>query len=381
MSRFRCILLTVLLCSACVLPCYAESMKAIDVEAAVEPNICAESALLYSLDTDKIIYGKNTSERYDPYSVTKMVTAYLILQKLPMDKVVTISEEAADDPAGGSNIDLVEGEQLTVEQLLYGTLIGSGNDAAYALAETCSGDVAGFVSLMNETVQEWGCTNTHFTNPYGWVDDEHYTTADDLLIIAKKCFDDENFVRIAGSRHYMIPSTEYHSPQVLYNHTPRIRSATSGIIAAKTGFWDKDNCSIAMMYCRNEYNGIIILLGDTAKGRKTDIDKLQEYGQTATPGFVTGEKGDVVGKIRVWRSGRLRRADAVLAETTYAYPENGEADSVEIEVLVGIKGGETIKITAPVEKGTVVGEYNVYLDGIRIASKDIIIDEDIGAKR
>ena len=130
-----------------------------------KPDITAGGAVTYCQNTGEVIYSKNMHTKYAPYSTTKMMTALLAVQNLPLDQEVTISERAVQE--GEATMNLQAGEVVTVKDLIYGTLILSGNDAAWALAEAVSGDIETFVDLMNKTADNIGCEDTHFSNPIG----------------------------------------------------------------------------------------------------------------------------------------------------------------------------------------------------------------------
>ena len=275
----------------------AEEEKTDKDDSAARPEIIAGSAVVYCENTGEIIYSKNEDSRMKPYSITKLLTALLAVQNLPMDQMVTVSAAAAGQ--GGSSMELKEGEQISVKDLLYGTLVVSGNDAAYALAEAVSGSAADFVKLMNKTAANIGCEDTHFSNPSGLSNDikKHYTTADDFLKIAKLAFSDETVRTIAGTKKYTVKATNKSEERKLEEHTELISKASSGIVAAKTGFWDEANCSISALYDKDGLRLIIILMGDTMDERTDDVLALTKYAERTktgklreTSGYITGQR-------------------------------------------------------------------------------------------
>ena len=159
------------------------------------PSISADAAVIYSLDLDRVVYGDNEDKVLDPYSITKVLTCYLALENLDPEKVVTVSADATQEYVNGTSILLKEGEKIRVIDLIYGAMMESGNDAAYALGEAVAGSEKKFAALMNETVESWGCTNTHFVNANGWKNKDHYTTARELAIIARNCFAREDLLK------------------------------------------------------------------------------------------------------------------------------------------------------------------------------------------
>ena len=153
------------------------------------PENGTESAVLMEADTGALLYSKNIDEPLYPASTTKIMTALLVVENCQMDEIVTFSDEAIDNTEwGSSRIGIKKGEQLTVEQCLYGLLLGSANEVAYGLAEHVGGDLETFVGMMNDKAAALGCTNTHFANASGLPDPDHYVSALDLATIARAFF-------------------------------------------------------------------------------------------------------------------------------------------------------------------------------------------------
>ena len=362
-------LLVLIILILIVSECFASEMTPCGNPKTSGPAITAESAILYSIDLDKNIYEKKINDRHDPYSVTKLMTAYLAAQKLDMDSKTTISKAAADDNPNGTTMNLIEGEVVTVENLMYGVLLLSGNDAAHALAEATSGSVDKFVKLMNATAKEWGCKDTHFANPSGWKDSNHYTTAHDLLIIAQKTLADETVRRIAFSRSYKMPATNKSEPRKMKSHVTLSKQTDSGVLGGKTGFWEEDDASVVVEYNKNQLSAILVLLKDSSKARTKDAQALFKYAHKATPGFVVNRKGAQVGHAWI-RCAAKTRAATTLEKTVHAYPKKQNASAVrtKIEYRSGLK--------APLKKGTRVGTYTVYVDGKQVASEKLLLAED-----
>ena len=151
----------------------------------VPPEIAAETAVLMDADTGMILYGKEMHRRMYPASTTKLLTCLIAAERLDLSDTITFSEEAVHSvPADGSKIGMDTGETITVEQALYGIMVGSANEVANAVAEKVSGSMEAFADLMNERAAELGCTDSHFVNAHGYHDDNHYTSAHDLAKIA-----------------------------------------------------------------------------------------------------------------------------------------------------------------------------------------------------
>lgn len=170
----------------------------------------AEGAGVFNLDTLETVYAKNIHEKLYPASTTKNLTAYLIIKYGNLEDVVTVKEEQLQLEAGSSVCGLKAGDQLTVEQLLYGLMICSGNDAANVLAEYLSGSEEAFAELMNQEARALGATNSHFANPHGLHREDHYTTVYDMYLIFREALKYDKFREIAGSSSY---ATQYTNGQ------------------------------------------------------------------------------------------------------------------------------------------------------------------------
>lgn len=169
----------------------------------------AEAAGVFNLTTREVTYSQNLFEKLYPASTTKVMTAYLAITRCKPDEVVTVSKDAVTQSADSSVCNLREGDQITVEDLLYGLMLQSGNDAAYALAEHISGSIEEFSKLMNETAQSFGATHTHYVNPHGLPDDDHYTTVYDMYLIFQQALTLKEFRDIISQA----------SKEVTYKHS------------------------------------------------------------------------------------------------------------------------------------------------------------------
>lgn len=335
----------------------------------VPPEITAKSATLYSLELDDFVFNKNENKKLDPYSITKVLTCYLALENLDLDTVITASEKSAEVYENGTTIYLKAGEKMTIRDLIYGALLESGNDAAYALGEAVSGNAADFADLMNKTVAEWGCEDTHFVNANGWKHDDHYTTAHDMGIIAKNCFANETLAEMSVTKTYTIPATNLSGERELENYTLHTVPKAKGVTCGKTGSWDEDDCSIVIGFTKDNLNEIIVLLGDTKKGRKADVLSLIDFSDKVTPGFLVSEEGDIVDVVKV-KHGEFTKVGLTVDGKTLAYPASKDADDIIVEIKAD-------NLEAPLTKGDKAGTYTVYCDDKVVGEHNLIITEDI----
>ena len=187
-----------------------------------DPDIQAKAALLVDANTGAIVYAKNEHPELYPASLTKIMTALLVVEaidkgQLSLDQEVTAPSTIESLDTDGSTANIKPGEIMTVEQLLYCMLVVSANEACVILAEAVSGSVDAFVDQMNEKAQALGCENTHFVNPTGLHDSQHYTSAWDLYLITKEALTHKDFVRISDTGDITLPATNLHEARALHS--------------------------------------------------------------------------------------------------------------------------------------------------------------------
>lgn len=331
------------------------------------PDINAEGVVVYCQNTGEIIYGKNQDKKIAPYSITKLMTAFLAAQNLPLEKEVTVSAEAAGQTE--ASMELKEGEVLTVKDLIYGALLPSGNDAAYALGEAVSGNMDDFVDLMNKTADNLGCKNTNFVNPNGMDSKNHYTTAYDMMLITKTALSNEIVAKASGAGSYTVGKTNKSDARKLKSHLGF--DSDSGVYGGKTGYWDDYNCSIALGYKKDGLHLYIVLLGASAEERSKDVKKLIQYATEKVEGLKVVGKDENEGKVRI-KHGAKTRLKAYTAETGYAYlPKEASKELISTEVVM------RSDVEAPVKKGDVVGSFQIYVADDLVNEVDLIIKEDV----
>ncbi len=334
------------------------------------PEISATSAIMYSLDLDKPVYEKNADEKLSPYSITKILTCYLALENLDPDQKVTVSEKAVAYLEDGTTMNLQAGEVISVRDLIYGAMLPSGNDAAYALAEAVAGSSKAFAKMMNDKAAEWGCTGTHFVNPNGWKNSDHYTTARDFCIITMKCFENEELKKISMTEDYVVPATNKSEARVLDNHTTKATKSAGDIVTCgKTGGWSKKDSSLALEFDDGEREGVIVLIKDPVKGRKKDAKTLTDFAPVVTPGFTVSTENDAVCQTKV-RHGAATRVALAPASASVAYPASGDKKDIKIKKEIN-------RLEAPVSKGDVAGKYYVYANDELVAERDLVATEDV----
>ena len=196
-------------------------------------GVSARGAVLIEASSGEVVFGQNRNARLPMASTTKIMTALVALENLPIETVVTVTAEAVG--VEGSSIYLTEGERLTLEQLLFALLLESANDAAVAIAVAVAGSVEAFAALMNEKAAELGLTNTHFVNPHGLDHEQHYTTAHELALITRAALENPVFRRICATERMTIPLRGEEGVRLLLNHN-KLLDSYEGCIGVKTGY-------------------------------------------------------------------------------------------------------------------------------------------------
>ena len=249
-------------------------------------HLSCTSAILIEANSGEVIFQKNADARIYPASTTKILTAYLGILLDDPDRQVTVSASAMDIPADSSTIPLSFGEQLRFEDVIYGTMLMSGNEGANVIAETVAGSIPNFVALMNTAAENFGCTSTNFVNPHGYHDDNHYSTARDMAVIARVAMQNETFRQIVNQSEYVMPDDNIYKARTLKtNNRFKRNTADNKDTYYPEGIGIKTGNTSAAGYCyvgAAERGGVTLIScvyhsrSDTS--RYTDTIKLMEYG-------------------------------------------------------------------------------------------------------
>ena len=205
-------------------------------------SIEAEGGIVIDADTGTVIYGKNIHQTYFPASITKILTALLVIENCDLDETVTFSQNAVYNvESGSSNMSMETGDQLSVRDCLYGLMLQSANEVANALAEHVAGSMEEFAVMMNEKAASLGCVDSNFANPSGLNNPDHYTSAYDMALISKAAFENPTFVEIDSTTYYEIPKTIRNTEgRTIYAHHSMLKKNDSryypGVIGGKTGY-------------------------------------------------------------------------------------------------------------------------------------------------
>ncbi len=314
-------------------------------------NTSAASAVLIEQSSGRVLYQQNADEERLIASVTKIMTALTALEHGDKNRSYTVT---AQDMAEGSSMYLRPGETLPLEELLYGLMLVSGNDAALAVAHCVSGELDVFVALMNETAEELGLTHTHFANPNGLDAEGHYSSARDLAVLAAHALENADFRRIVSTASITI------GERYLANHNKLLR-LYDGCIGVKTGFTKAAGRTLVSAAARDGMTLVCTTLNDGNDWN--DHMALLDYG------FANYRMETVVSAGRIAASVLVTKGSAVsvplVAAADLQYPL-AEGETLEVVARV------PVAVAAPVVPGQVLGEVCAYLDGEEVASVDLI---------
>ena len=348
----------------------------------------AEAAILIDMKSGKVLYSKNENDKMYPASITKIMTAILTLESgIDFSEVVTAPEEAIHPITNKhSHMGILIGENLTIENLVYGMMVYSANDAANVLAVRVGGSLDGFVQMMNDKAKELGATNTHFSNAHGFHDDNHYTTAADIATIARYAMQNEKFREIVKTDMYTIEATnKYDETRYLSstNHLiSRRRQAKyyyNKAIGIKTGFTDESGYCLASAAVDGDTELLSVVLKchnivEDESGLYSFIDSksLLEYGFDNFKYITIAPTGTVVADSSVYEA-----KDNIRVTLT---PKNDIGNILPIDIDMNDVKAESIineKIAAPIAKGDVLGSITYTYKGEQIGNAELVAVNDV----
>ncbi|ADL13182.1 D-alanyl-D-alanine carboxypeptidase family protein [Acetohalobium arabaticum] len=316
-----------------------------------KPDITARSAIVVDVKTGEVLYAKNHHERRPPASTTKIMTGILAIENGNLDTEVTVSDRAAY--TGGSSIWLTSGETLKLEELLYGLLLNSGNDAAVAIAEHIGGSVEGFAWMMNRKAREIGALNTTFQNPNGLPQNGHLTTAYDLALITRYALQNDTFAKIVRTVRKTISWEGHEYGRSLLN-TNRLLRKFDKVDGVKTGYTDAaGRCLVSAASADNRQVVSVVLKSGQMWH---DSIKLLNYGLDNFKQIELISKDETAHTIRI-NEAKKEEVDLIAAkEFGIVIPQD---EDVEIKKEVRVQND----LKLPIEKGEQVGKLTFYVAG------------------
>lgn len=346
-------------------------------------SLYSSAAILIDFKTGKTLFEKNSTQKHYPASTTKILTAIIALEKCNLTDTVSASYNAIMSiPSGYSNAAIKENEVLTVEQLLNVFLIHSANEAGYILAEHISGSISNFADLMNQKALELGCTNTHFTNPSGIHDENHYSTAQDMAIIARYCMNNETFRQIVSKTSYTLDTTNKTSEKRFFTTTnDLIRPSSSyyyeNCIGIKTGYTSQaKNCLISASKKDGlELISVVLGAGTTENGKSgknVDTINLFNYGFSNYKIEELLEKNSIVTSTTIKNATKETKELPIVCKDSIivTVPKNTDLQSIKPSISINEN------IVAPISEGTPIGTISYNIDGT-IYSQTLYAEHDV----
>lgn len=344
------------------------------------PKINAESAILINGDTGEVLYSKNENTKQFPASTTKILTALIVLENTKLTDIVTVGDKPPF--AEGSSIGLKKGEKFTVETLLTGLLLESGNDCAEALAEHVAGSTKNFAKMMNERAKELGCKNSNFENPSGLPDKNHKTTAYDLALIMREVLKHPDYIRISKIVSKQLPASNLDgTKRWVNNHNHLIDKKSKyyypNALAGKSGYTEVSNHTFVISGKKDGKLLIAVFLKAKDKDKNfKDMKNLLEYGFNNFDEVKFYSKNQEVDNVKITNSTNLPLIiDKDILFTANKSDINNLKPTLEYNLPKNIK-------RLSFKKGDVITKANVMLNGQVIAEVNLLsgIDRDYNFK-
>lgn len=354
-----------------------------NIEEDIFKDITAPNLLLGETNSERILYERNADEKIYPASITKLMTAILVVENCELDEIVTVSENAVFSvPSGYVNANLQVGEELTVEDLLYVMLIPSANDAANALAEHVGGTIESFSTMMNTRAKELGCTGSNFTNPSGLQEKEHYTTTRDLYLISKEAITKPIIKKILKNTKYTLPETNKYTDIKLkrvfattnYMIKPSLtKYYCDYCIGGKTGYTTEAKNCVVEYAEKDGIELIAIVMGENAsvKGKKfLGAKKMFEYVFENYENIQIAKQNEKYETIKINNGTKeTKNLDVLYKENVNILKESSSKIEIEKSVEYNI-------VKAPIQKGDVVGKIIYKYEGIEYTT-DLLANSDV----
>lgn len=353
------------------------------IAAAEGPEIKSAAAILIDYKTGHTLFEKNADNKAYPASTTKIMTGILAIENLDPETVITASATAIDIDRDGSNIGILLDEQLTADELIYALLVHSANDAANVLAETISGTIGDFVTLMNSKAIELGMTNTHFTNAHGYHDDNHYTTARDLSRLCAYAMKNEKFAAVVSTPNLDLPPTEKYphvrhlsSNNMLINPLKGQKYLYKGAKGIKTGHTEKAGYCLASFAQKDKLSFICVTMASPIDEKDNhsfkDTIALFDYGFNNFKVKTLPSTNEIVTTADVkWAKGGERAILTVDTPIEALLPSVYDPSDLTTTITL------YDKIKAPVAKGDVLGTMEYFYKGESAGVVNLVVKSDV----
>ncbi len=346
------------------------SINLVKADTDLAPN--AKSAILIEASTGKIIYEKNSHEKLAPASMTKMMSMLVIVESIEKgiigwDDMVTASENASK--MGGSQILLETGEQMSVSDLFKGVAVASGNDAVVALAEAIAGTEDEFVNMMNQRAKELGLTDTVFKNPHGLDDANHYSSAYDMMLIAKELVKHERVLEYTSIyEDYLRKGT---SKELWLVNTNKLTRFYPGVDGLKTGYTDTAGYCLTATAKKNGMRLIAVAMGEAdGKVRNAEVTSMLDYGFAQYKVNEILNTSTIISKVEI-EKGKEKQVELVpLQNATVVTRKTETLGKITYDLHLNA-------VKAPVKVGDKVGTLDILENGNKIDQIDVTVKENV----
>lgn len=347
------------------------------------PDVTAQRVVLLNLDTNASVYTKNAEEKAYPASLTKLVTLLVATDMITDYKqIVTATKSCYDDlVVGSSNIGITDGEEFVIEDLLYAVAISSANEAANALAIHLCGSIQAFVDKMNEKAKALGANNTHFINTHGLHDENHYTTAKDMSLIAKAAFENEHVIKYLSTASYKIPPTNKTVDRPTLITTNSLLRQNSGIYykyckAGKTGTTTAAGYNLISIAQKGDCSFLLVAMNAPKNSEGNPIFKesrsLYMWAfDNYTNSKILGDS-EIITEVEVGLSAKGDHLILIPESNLYAViADNLDITTLEREITTNEE------ILAPITQGDVLGTITLKKDGIVYGTTNLVASDNV----
>ena len=345
----------------------------------------AQSAILYEVNTDTLMYANNADEKLQPSSMLKILTALIAVEEGELSDQVTVTESVLSAvPSDAKCTKFTAGEVVTLEDLLYCMMVDSGNDAAALIADHIAGSLPGFVEKLNAYAADLGCTNSYFTNVHGLPDDSQYTTARDVARILNKAVKNEDFCKIFGAIEYTVPANGVSEPRKLisgnYLMNNKDKSVNfyydSRVLGGRTGVYNDGSRCISSVAEENGMRMICVIMGAksvyTANGAQVSVyGGYTETSDLLTKGFEGFRSRQLIYSGQVLLQRPVQNGDCCVNLGTMeaagtVLPKGASMDNITVEF-----NHSTETLVAPVASGQILSTVRYMYNGVCVAEVDL----------
>lgn len=338
-----------------------------NIYAVDELNLKSDSAVVIDNLTGRVLYSKNKDMKHSVASLTKVMTAIMLIENVSMDELIEIPNEVKQ--IGGSTAGVKSGEKMSAKDLLYAMLLPSGNDAAYTIGSFIgNGDIKNFAYLMTKRAKEIGATNTSFSNPHGLDDELHFSTAIDVAKITRYALKNDDINEVVGTKTKTVNMGSFNKT---FNNTNALLSSYDGCDGVKTGFTNDANRCLIASSTKNDMRLIAVILGaDTTEIRFKEAKDILNYS------FDYYKMTDISNYLKVYVNIPVIKSDIKYYEKQISFNYSLPLKEGEYEKIY-LRQEFIDEINVPMLAGEKIGKVSAYIDGEKIFEEEIFLDRNI----